>query len=174
MELRHVRLTDPAVAPLLADLATEYHTRYGSQDEMSRAHAEEFDPPAGRFVVLIDDGVTVAGGGFRSVAGMEADPADGRVCEVKRMWTSPDHRRQGHAARVLAALEAAAREAGYAILRLETGPRQPEAISLYTSAGYRRIPTYGRYAEALAFERHLSVGATGDPGATGDAVADAG
>ena len=147
MELRRRRLTDADVAPLLSGLAEEYQTRYGSGDEMRRASVDEFDPPRGVFLILVDDGVTVAGGGFRYL-----EPG---VCEVKRMWTSPASRRRGHAMTVLAALEDAAREAGYSTLRLETGPAQPEAQALYEGRGYRRIPVFGHYPQALAFERDL-------------------
>jgi GNAT superfamily N-acetyltransferase len=148
MELRRRRLTDVEVAPLLAGLATEYEARYGSGDEMSRASAEEFDPPAGAFLVLVVDGVTVAGGGFRFL-----EPG---VCEVKRMWTNPAARRRGYAMRVLTALEDAARHAGYRTLRLETGPAQPEARALYERRGYHRIPVFGHYPQALAFELDLT------------------
>jgi GNAT superfamily N-acetyltransferase len=147
MELRHVRLGDPIVAPLLAGLAAEYETRYGPGDEMTATDEAEFDPPSGLFLALVDDREVVAGGGFRYLS-----PG---VCEVKRMWTHAGHRRRGHASAVLQALEEAARMADYAVLRLETGPAQPEATALYTSRGYRRIPAYGRYQAALAFERSL-------------------
>jgi GNAT superfamily N-acetyltransferase len=143
MELRRVRLTDPLVAPLIADMTREYDLRYGKNDEMSTVDAADFDPPSGTFVVLIDGGEVLAGGGLRRVAG--------DTCEVKRMWTAPGQRRKGYASRVLTALEDAARAAGYSTLLLETGPFQPEAIALYTGRGYRRIPTYGRYPDALAF-----------------------
>jgi len=148
MELRTCRLTDVEVAPLLAGLAAEYHERYGSNDELRHASVEEFDPPDGAFVVLIDDGVTVAGGGFRLL-----EPG---VCEVKRMWTHANYRRRGHAARVLDALEEKARAAGYHTLRLETGPLQPAAQALYAGRGYNRIPVFGRYEFALAFEVDLT------------------
>ena len=49
---------------------------------------------------------------------------------------------------VLAGLEDAARERGWTTLRLETGPRQPEAIGLYTGAGYRPIEAFGAYVGA--------------------------
>jgi hypothetical protein len=52
----------------------------------------------------------------------------------------------------LDALEIVAREHGYTWLKLETGPAQPEAQSLYEGRGYRSIPTYGRYEQARAFE----------------------
>jgi GNAT superfamily N-acetyltransferase len=151
MELREVRLSDGLVGPLLAGLEAEYHHRYGLNDELSRAHVEEFDPPSGLFLVLVDGEATAAGGGFRS-------HREG-VCEVKRMWTSPEYRRQGLARRILRALEYAAASAGYVRLVLETGPRQPEAATLYERRGYTRIPTYGHYPEALAFSTDLKLGA---------------
>ncbi len=149
MELRQVRLSDGLVVPLLAGLEDEYRSRYGANDELSRAQASEFDPPAGAFFVLVDNRETAAGGGFRP-------HADG-VCEVKRMWTNPAYRRQGLAARILDVLEQAAIAAGYRSLVLETGPRQPEAAALYDRRGYSRIPVYGRYPEALAFAVDLPV-----------------
>jgi GNAT superfamily N-acetyltransferase len=148
MELRVVRLSDPVVAPLLAGLAGEYEHRYGPVDEMAQAHPDEFDPPTGAFVALLDGGQIVAGGGIRW--------KEDTICEVKRMWTAPTHRRQGHAVIVLAALEDIARQRGYTRVQLETGPRQPEAIALYERLGYGRIPAFGCYAEAVGFERHLA------------------
>jgi GNAT superfamily N-acetyltransferase len=148
MQLRQVSLTDPAAAPLLADLEVEYHARYGANDELRQSEPGEFVPPVGAFVVLLDGEVTAAGGGYRAHA-----PG---VCEVKRMWTHPDYRRQGLAARVLGALEDLAAAAGYDHLVLETGPRQPEAAALYERRGYARIPVYGRYPEAIAFGTELS------------------
>jgi GNAT superfamily N-acetyltransferase len=143
MELHHVRLSDPTVAPLLAGLDEEYRSRYGSNDELGRTQVSDFDPPEGTFVVLLDRKVTAAGGGFRAHTG--------DVCEIKRMWTNPAYRRRGLGARVLDALEEAARAAGYNRLILETGPRQPEAAALYQQRGYMSIPPYGHYPEALAF-----------------------
>ncbi|HEY8525461.1 MAG TPA: GNAT family N-acetyltransferase [Acidimicrobiales bacterium] len=147
MELRPVSARDPLVAPLLADLTREYAARYGETGEMATVAPEEFDPPAGTFLVLVDGGEVLAGGGLRRL--------DDGVCEVKRMWTAPGHRRKGYASRVLTALEDAARAAGYRTLLLETGPLQPEAYALYTGRGYRRIPVYGRYHLARAFRLDL-------------------
>ena len=147
MELREVRLNDPEVLPLLAGLTEEYERRYGPVDEMSSVTTEEFDPPGGAFVVLLEEGETIAGGGFRRLSAT--------TCEVKRMWTAPDHRRSGHATTVLSALERIASERGYLLLRLETGPAQPEAQAMYLGPGYRPIPPFGRYELASAFEYPL-------------------
>jgi len=145
--MRRVRLSDAGVEPLLTGLTHDYDTRYGEIIEMTRASEDEFDPPSGLFVILMDGPITAAGGGFRRY--------DTTICEVKRMWTHPDYRRRGLAASVLGALEDAAREAGYTRLILETGPRQPEAEAFYARRGYNRIEFYGHYPEARSFSFDL-------------------
>jgi GNAT superfamily N-acetyltransferase len=85
----------------------------------------------------------------------EIDPAIG---EIKRMFVHPDHRGRGIARAILAALEARAGALGYSMLRIETGSRQPEAIGLYTSAGYAAIPPFGKYVGnpySHCFEKRL-------------------
>jgi GNAT superfamily N-acetyltransferase len=83
------------------------------------------------------------------------------VAEVKRMYVVPEARGRGVSKLVLAGLEDAARARGWTVLRLETGPRQPEAIALYEGAGYRPIPAFGGYVDdpdagcSLYYERVL-------------------
>ena len=80
------------------------------------------------------------------------------------MYVAPAERGRGVAKAVLAGLEEAARERGWTTLRLETGPRQPKAIGLYSQAGYRPIEAFGAYvgvpdaADSLFFERTLPPG----------------
>ena len=62
------------------------------------------------------------------------------------MFVLPEFRGRGIARRILLALESTARERGYWTVRLENGMRQPEAIGLYRSTGYREIPCFGDYA----------------------------
>ena len=151
MQLQQVALSDPAVAPLLAWLRDANSAWYGGPDEVVPG---EFALPGGTFLVLVDDtGRTIAGGGFR--------PVEPGVCEVKRVWTAPDRRRQGHASVVLAELERLARERGYGRIRLETGPAQPEAEAMYRAHGYRHTPQYAHYPSALAFEKDLTEAAPG-------------
>lgn len=107
-------------------------------------------------VVLLarDDAGTAVGCGALRYLG------DG-VAEVKRMYVVPTARGRGVSKAVLAGLETAARGRGWTTLRLETGPRQPEAIGLYTGTGYRSIAAFGGYrddpdaADSLFFERVL-------------------
>jgi GNAT superfamily N-acetyltransferase len=148
MELRRVRLRDVEVEPLLVGLSEEYDTRYGENLEMTRASEDQFEPPAGLFIVFMDGPTTAAGGGFRR--------HNANICEVKRMWTSPQYRRRGLASSVLQTLEEEAWEAGYAHVILETGHLQPEAEALYVQRGYSRIEAYGHYPDASAFSLDLS------------------
>ncbi len=78
--------------------------------------------------------------------------------EVKRMFTRPAHRGQGFAAIVLKELETWAKELNCRECVLETGKRQPEAISLYLRCGYQIIPNYGQYAgieNSVCFSKQL-------------------
>jgi GNAT superfamily N-acetyltransferase len=110
-----------------------------------------FAEPDGVFLVVRgDDGAAVACGGIARF-----DETRG---ELKRMYVLPEHRGRGLGRRLLAELEAAARRLGYASIVLETGDRQHEALALYTSSGYERIPCYPPYdsrALSLCFEKRL-------------------
>jgi len=80
------------------------------------------------------------------------------IMEVKRMYTSPDSRGKGIATKVLTELEIWATQLSSVKCILETGKRQPEAINLYKSNGYKHIPNYGQYAEianSLCFEKKM-------------------
>ena len=72
-------------------------------------------------------------------------PLDAESAEVKRMYVVKSARRKGIGRALLAELERQARGFGYRILRLETGNRQPEAVALYESCGFNRIPAFGKY-----------------------------
>lgn len=76
--------------------------------------------------------------------------------EVKRMYVSPAHRGKGIAAAILTELEAWAAELGFTRCVLETGKKQPEAMTLYQKSGYQVIPNYGKYVgveNSVCFEK---------------------
>jgi putative acetyltransferase len=89
-------------------------------------------------LVLYAGQVPVACGAFREL--------EEGVVEIKRMYTLPSSRGSGYAGTILKELERWAAELGYSYCQLETGMKQPEAISLYRKNGYTRIPNYGQYA----------------------------
>lgn len=65
--------------------------------------------------------------------------------ELKRMFVRPENRGQGIAIKLLNFLEGEAAAKGCAMFMLETGPSQPEAISLYARAGYEPRGPFGGY-----------------------------
>jgi putative acetyltransferase len=65
--------------------------------------------------------------------------------ELKRMFVRPALRSRGIAQQILAFVEAAARERGLALMRLETGVSQPEALRFYERAGYRLRGPFAGY-----------------------------
>ena len=111
--------------------------------DMPKAGPTELWPPAGVFLVGYLDGVAVCGGGLKRLP-------DG-ACEIKRMYVVPEARGQGVARELLHALENAARELGYAIARLDTGPRQAHAQGFYEREGYRPVGNFNDNPVATYF-----------------------
>ncbi|MHB8504333.1 MAG: GNAT family N-acetyltransferase [Acidimicrobiales bacterium] len=134
-------IDEPAVAPAGggpgADASARPRVHIGVPLERS-----ELAPPGGVYLVgRTVTGEVVAGGGLRTIA-----PGIG---EIKRMYVVPALRGGGLGRRLLAALEAWARdELHLERTRLDTGPGQPGARSLYERSGYRGIGNYNANAHA--------------------------
>jgi len=102
--------------------------------------------------------VIVAYSGEKPVACGAIKEFDQETMEVKRMFTSDNHRGKGIATQVLYELEKWALESGYSKCILETGKRLPDAVRLYQKNGYRQIPNYGQYVQmenSICFEKEL-------------------
>ena len=140
-------ITHPGRRPLLVEeVQEEYVARYGGRDE-TPIDPTYFEEPAGAFFVGYLDGVPVATGRL-APAHRRRGRRTWLTAEVKRMYVAPGARGLGLARAMLAHLEETAREAGAEVMVLETGLRQPEAIALYASAGYRPIAGFGYYKDA--------------------------
>ncbi|WP_067848011.1 GNAT family N-acetyltransferase [Nocardia lijiangensis] len=150
---------DPLAAPLLAELALEYSSRYGRtpgevHTDLRGYPAAHFAPPEGGLLVVTQDGEPVAGGAFQQF--------DATTAELKRIWTAREHRRRGLGRFVLEWLEAEVADRGYRRIYLTTGPRQPEAVGLYLAAGYTALYDSALPAEEVGphpFEKFLDLGA---------------
>ena len=137
MLIQNREITHPDVTTLVWAAEEELLSRYPD---------EQLSPldPAARFVVAYVLGEPVGCGAYTAV---EPEAAAAPTAEIKRMWVRPANRRTGVARRILTALERRIDAAGFAIVILETGVLQPEAISLYESSGYLPTPAYGEYVD---------------------------
>ena len=152
MEFRVMDAGSPPASDLIEAMVEELVPLYGRIDvsHAPSASAADFAPPRGTFLVgFDDDGEPVCGGGVK-------DLGDG-ACEIKRMYVVPAARGRGVARELLVALEDAARSLGYARVRLDTGPKQPQAERMYRQAGYREIGNFNANPFASFFgEKQLT------------------
>jgi GNAT superfamily N-acetyltransferase len=145
-----VDLDDPRARLLETRLVDEMVRRYGGTGP-SPIPVEHFAAPEGCFVVAQRGDDPVGCGGFRFLRS--------GIAEIKRMYVDVAARRRGLGRLILADLEKRARSAGYTQTWLETGTEQPEAIALYTAAGYRPMEPYGEFrydARSRCFYRSLA------------------
>jgi putative acetyltransferase len=131
---------EPATAPGVAELlrlSDEFAFSLYPADSCYLLDASELAAPGVTVVVArsAEDAVGV---------GAIVERGDGSA-ELKRMFVRADARGHGIASGIVTTLEAVARERSIALLQLETGPLQPEAIALYEKHGYRRIAAFGQY-----------------------------
>jgi putative acetyltransferase len=85
-----------------------------------------------------DTTVFVAREGNAAVACGALKRHRGRIGEVKRMYTRPEHQGAGLGGRILSRIEDLARSEGLIELVLETGDRHPAAWRVYERAGFHR------------------------------------
>ncbi len=134
---------------LISHMTAEVSQRY----QLDHSVTSAFNPSdAALFVLARLDGKAVGCGALR--------PLEPTVAEVKRMYVLPEARGQGIARQILSALEHAARQQGYTHTRLQTGLLQPEAIHLYESTGYHRIPCPNHPTQdplTVCFEKQLAL-----------------
>lgn len=140
-ELRSSPVDAPDAHALLAD--------YFSSRELGFAHQNVvytttfptpalFEPPAGVFLVLDDDGRPVGCGGIRRI---EPGPAGARY-EVKHLYLRPETRGRGWGRLLLDALEEHAVGFGARELVLDTHHSLAAAGGLYTTAGFVETVPY--------------------------------
>ena len=119
--------------------------------------AEQFVPPQGVFLVVLDGqagddsgGAYVGCGGIRRLETAASEP----VCvEVKHLWIQPRARGRGWGRMLLAELESRAGELGAAEMLLDTNVSLATAGALYHSTGYESIPAYNDNPNATHWYR---------------------
>jgi len=149
IDIRGGDVDEVVASGLLRELDDELMSRYPGSPVFGIDGSEAASAKV--YFVIARSGADVIGcGAFR--------PFDTSCVEIKRMFVRPAYRGRGVARQILQSLHAEARSRGYAFSVLETGMRQPEAIALYESEGYRRTELFGPYvgnALSVCFRRKL-------------------
>lgn len=140
IEITRERYGSPVSRPLTDAQADELRERYGGWEGAGpEPEPELFEDPDGYFLLARLDGRPVGCAGICRCEGEQ-------TAELRRMYVASEARRLGIARTLMNALEEKARALGYATLRLETGPEQPEAVRLYETGGFSVIANFGPYA----------------------------
>lgn len=150
-----IAAVDPEAAAAQACLAAYYAElarRFETGFDVARSRDPEaaaMRPPRGAFLIACSDALPIGCVALKGSGGAEA--------EIKRLWVAPEARGLGLARRLMAGAEAAARDLGLAVLRLDTNSALPEAEALYRSSGWREIPRFNDdpYPD-LFFEKRLT------------------
>ncbi|MFT4135554.1 GNAT family N-acetyltransferase [Microbacterium sp.] len=139
MSLRAVAVDEPGAHELLAEyFALRARSFPGGAYTTTFPEPAAFEPPAGVFVVVEEEGERVGCGGIRRVA----DGPHGRRYEVKHLYLRPAARGRGGGRLLLEGLEEHAREWGAAELVLDTHHTLEAAGRLYARAGFTAIEPY--------------------------------
>lgn len=126
----------PEAAALLAELDRDLGSSYSEEQQHGLRPEALFQPHVHFFLARVD-GTALGCGGVALYDGF---------AEVKRMFTDQAARGRGVAKAILTQLETVARDAGMALLRLETGVHQHDAIAFYERMGFRECGAFGDYA----------------------------
>lgn len=106
----------------------------GFEEELATLPGAYAPPGGGLWLARVD-------GALAGVVGLR--PQEGGDCELKRLWIRPAFRGHRLGRRLTETAIAAARDAGYSAMRLDTvGSLMAQARALYDDLGFREILPY--------------------------------
>jgi carbonic anhydrase len=109
---------------------------YQNFDQEMASLPGAYSPPEGRLFFAEVDGRPAGCVGVRALSGSEG------VCEMKRLYVTPEERGHGVGAALAMAAIRAAKEIGYRKLMLDTLPNMRMAVKLYRELGFTEAPAY--------------------------------
>ena len=107
----------------------------GFEEELAGLPGKYASPSGALFLARNGKGVVL---GCIALRPME----EGRICEIKRLYVSPEARGLGVGSALVGKVITAARQIGYQRARLDTLPTMTGAIKLYRGAGFEEISAY--------------------------------
>ena len=114
--------------------------------------AENFLPPAGVFLIVVEDGADVGCGGIKRLPSPVTEPVEVRY-EIKHLWIQPRMQGRGLGRALLTELERRAAAFGATEVVLDTNASLTAAGSMYRSGGYEEIPPYNDNPNATTWFR---------------------
>jgi putative acetyltransferase len=149
------RIVDPRHAQA-ALLVAESRTYLGALYPQESNHAEALESLTtgdSAFFMAGVDNTPAACGAVKFVTAADS------YAEIKSLFVREPYRGNDLATELMVSLEAFARNQGFTVVRLEAGPRQPEALSLYRKLGYYDRGPFGPYRDdplSVFMEKHLA------------------
>ncbi len=130
----------PALLPTVRELFTEYARSTGlglcfqNFDQELAELPGKYAPPAGRLILARENEQDAGCVALRQITV--------GICEMKRLYVRPLFQGRGLGRELAMETLAAARDIGYARMRLDTLSSMIPAITLYESLGFQRIAPY--------------------------------
>ena len=148
-------IAESIVRAYLTDVASRWHGRPATQDEVETALRDEpyddLQGDTGALFVATDNGQPIACAGARSVHD---------IAELTKVFTLPSHRGMGAGSQLLQAVERACRDREITTLRLDTRAELKEACALYERLGFKRVEAFNNepYSDRW-YAKTLDIGA---------------
>ena len=107
---------------------------FQSFDEELATLPGEYAPPDGSLLLAENQGIKVGCAALRKIGDS--------IGEIKRLYVVPEYRGQGIGRQLIKTIINNAKKIGFSRLRLDTLSDMKAARHLYTSLGFREIPSY--------------------------------
>ncbi len=140
MQLVDLNPHDPEVVNVFSDIDRLINSLYPVATAQSLSVEELAEPNVYAIGLKNEDGIVACG----AIVMQEGNPPYG---EIRRLYVKPSYRGKGLSRRIMQILLHHAGEQQIPLIRLETGPKQTESISLYENLGFNRCGPFGNYCE---------------------------
>jgi GNAT superfamily N-acetyltransferase len=152
VSFREASVDDPDAHALIAEYFDRRAETFPSGDYSPvLPKAANFTPPAGVFLIVVEDGEDVGCGGIKRLAPERY--------EIKHLWIQPRMQGRGLGRALLTELEQRALALGATEVVLDTNASLTVAGSMYRSGGYEEIAPYNENPNATNwFRKRLFVG----------------